>query len=145
MGDVFDSYEKLFSDQALEILDNLDHDPNATYFYELMSGAFLWSDDFPDDTTDDWRIVHEGSTYRYLLALRREVTLGRTSRENHPIWVQVTAKAPNWPGLRQDRLAGRIVSRLKAAIRLSNYEIEKHFEADEAEADAENARSNPHN
>ncbi len=59
-----------------------------------MSGGFLWSDEFPERNSKEWLVVGHDDIYRYLLAVRREVTLGRTERENHPLWQQVIKEAP---------------------------------------------------
>ena len=132
MSDIIDDLDKVFSKKAIQILNNMEFDENATYFYEVMSGGFLWSDEFPDIASDEWKNFEHDFIYRYLLALRREVMLWTKDKEKHPLWKQVLSEAPQWPGLKQERLSGRIVKRLKAAIRLSNYEIEKAFnEADE--------------
>jgi len=43
---------QLFNQRQLEILNDHNYDPDATYFYELMSGAFLWSDELPKVSSD---------------------------------------------------------------------------------------------
>jgi hypothetical protein len=125
MEDPLDKLDKLFSKRAIQILDQMEFDESASYYYEIMSGGFLWSDEFPDINSDEWKDFGHDFIYRYLLALRRDVMLKHKERELHPLWQQVLTEAPNWPGLREERLTGRIVRRLKAAIRKSNYEIEK--------------------
>lgn len=132
MDDPIDRLDKVFSRKAIQILNAMPFDENATYFYELMAGGFLWSDEFPEIDSNKWKDFGHDDVYRYLLAIRREIMLGNEDRKQHPLWKQVKTYAPSWPGLRQERLTGRIVNRLKAAIRKSNYEIEKAFnEADD--------------
>ena len=136
MNDPLDNLEKVFSKKAIQILNNMEFDKDATYFFEVMSGGFLWSDEFPDSESSDWKDFQHDYIYRYLLALRRQIMLEREGKQQHPLWIQVTTKAPNWPGLRHERLTGRIVRRLRAAIRKSNYEIEKAFEECEDDSDS---------
>lgn len=105
------------------------YDPDATYFYELMSGAFLWSDELPKVSSDLGRDFYDDHyVFRFLLAHRHDLTLDEPPRDDfdgNAIWQQVKKHAPNWPGLQEKRYTGRIVKRLKAAKRLSNYQLDK--------------------
>lgn len=111
-----------FSEAALAILDSMPVDPQATYFYEHLSGGFIWRDEFPDMNLNsrEWDIVSHDYLYRYLVRIRRCITLGQAELESHPLWQQVVNRAPNWPGLLVERRAGRIVKRLRAAERLAD-------------------------
>ncbi len=116
---------KTFSDAALAILDALPVDPNATYAYEHLSGGFYWSDEFPSFDSADWQIVRHDDLYRFLIRIRRCITLGDDSVESTPLWQQVMAHAANWPGLLPERRSGRIVKRLVAAERLADRCLKK--------------------
>ena len=109
-----------FSDQALAILNALPVDPDATYAYEHLSGGFMWTDEFPPLRSADWKIVRHDYIYRYLINMRRCITLGDSALESTPLWLQVVNNAPDWPGLLPERRTGRIVKRLLAAERLAH-------------------------
>ena len=114
-----------FSDAALAVLDAMSVDPNATYSYEHLSGGFWWSDEFPRILSPEWGVVSHDYLYRYLLNFRRQITLGESEIESHPLWEQVVNHAPTWPGLLPERRAGRIVKRLRAAVRAAHRRYEK--------------------
>ena len=135
MTDIIDKFDSLFSSNALTILDSMIYDASATYRYDVMSGGFFWSDEFPERNTPEWKEIQYNDVYRLLLAIRREITLGHMSYESHPLWAQVASEAPNWPGLHHERHRGRIVNRLKAAIRISNNKIDKLFGDSKGQAD----------
>ncbi len=107
----------LFSDAALAVLNGMAFDADAAYSYEHMSGGFVWSDEFPKLFTPDWTTVSHDYLYRYLIQFRRKITLGIANADDLPLWQQVIANAPNWPGLALERRTGRIVKRLEAAER----------------------------
>ena len=109
-----------FSDAAIAILNSMVVDPDATYSYEHLSGGFYWSDEFPPTDSPDWDIVGHDYLYRFLIRIRRCITLGDDSVAATPLWQQVLVDAPNWPGLLPDRRSGRIVKRLLAAERLAD-------------------------
>ena len=120
-----ENYEGLFSDGALRILNCMQLDEDATYFYDMMAGGFVWSDEFPDIRSEKWKIFRQGLVFRYLIALRRQITLEYEGMGIHPLWLQVVQEAPNWPGLIIERRTGRIVKRLKAAERKLAYELDQ--------------------
>jgi len=120
---------RLFNQRQLEILDTQEFDPVATYHFDVMSGSFRWSDEFPDrfgklkeDVFSDYYV------FRLLLAHRHDLTLDEPPRDDfdgNAIWQQLKKHAPNWPGLREERYTGRIVKRLKAAKRLFSSQFDK--------------------
>ena len=122
-----------FSDAALALLDAMPLDPNATYSYEHLSGGFVWSDEFPRISTPEWNIVSHDDLYRHLWHIRRLITLGDTDLESLPLWQQLVNHAPSWPGLLPERRTGRIVKRLRAAVRLAErcYNKDDWADADE--------------
>ena len=121
-----------FSEAALAVLDAMAVDPNATYFYEHLSGGFIWRDEFPELCTPEWRVVSHDCIYRFLVHIRCRITLGDAELELHPLWQQVVNGATNWPGLLLERRSGRIVKRLRAAERLAE-RCYKKIEAEDLE------------
>jgi len=103
-----------------------------------MSGSFLWSDEFPEENPEGVDFYDDNYCYRFLITYRRSLTLGEPKEEWSHLWQQVQISAPNWPGLRKSRYTGRIVSRLKAAIRISSYKMAKDF-AEQADISLEEA------
>lgn len=110
----------LFTAAALRILNGMPADPNPQYFYEHLSGGFVWSDEFPELLTPEWDTVSHDYVYRFLVHIRRCITLGDMELESCSLWQQVLNHAPNWPGLLPARRTGRIVRCLRAAERLAD-------------------------
>lgn len=115
---MLDEPETSLSEAALAILDHMRFDPAASYFYDHLAGGFVWSDEFPP-LGPDRRIVSSGYLERYIIHIRRCITLGETELLSFYLWRQLEEGAPNWPGLRIERRTGRIVKRLRAAERLA--------------------------
>jgi hypothetical protein len=107
------------SDEALRILNAMPFDPNAKHDYEHMSGGMVWSDELPRFGSREWQAVSEGYAYRFLIAARRDITLGVPSPRFQSMWQQVEMFAPNWPGLRPERRSLEVRKRLLAAERLA--------------------------
>ena len=68
-------------------------DSDASYGYEHLSGGFHWSDEFPDVGTREWKVVSEGYLYRFLIAARRDITLGEPSPRFQLVWQEVEKHA----------------------------------------------------
>jgi hypothetical protein len=114
-----------FSAPALAILNAMPADPDATYAYEHLSGGFVWSDELPDIRSADWKIVRHDYIYRFLINLRRCITLGDASLESTPLWQQMVNDAPAWPGLLPERRTGNVAKRLLATERLAHRSYER--------------------
>jgi hypothetical protein len=93
-------------------------DPAARGRFDMMSGGLIWSDEFPRPGSTAWPAVSHKWIYRFLLAYRASVTLGKERAELRPVWEQVARHAPNWPGLRADRRGEEAHRRLRAALRV---------------------------
>jgi hypothetical protein len=119
------------SGKALEILNAMPLDPNATHAYEHLSGGMLWSDEFPDVGSRDWEAVSVGFLYRFLIAARRDITIGAASPRFQELWRLVETHSPNWPGLRPERRSEGMRKRLLAAERLAKRCYEKTFDGEE--------------
>ncbi len=114
-----------FSDSALAILNAMPFSPDATIAYAHLAGGLVWSDEFPDVNSPAWKIVSHDEVYRYLIRIRRCITLDDSHLQQLPLWQQVAQFSPNWPGLRADRRTGPIVKRLRAAERLADRCLDK--------------------
>ena len=60
----------LFTAAALEILDRRIHDAGERGFFDLMSGALVWADEFPRTGSPGWWTVAEHGRARALVAYR---------------------------------------------------------------------------
>ena len=72
-------------------------DPAARVFYELMSGALIWSDETNDETP-----VYVIWALRQLFAYRAQLILDN-AQPNDEFWDQCVKLFPNWIGFRPDR------------------------------------------
>lgn len=85
-----------------------------------MSGGLLWPDEFPPLNSPEWELVATQWVYRFLIAYRASITLGQERAEFKPVWDQVAAAAPRWPGLRAERRGSDALHRLRAALRVQD-------------------------
>jgi hypothetical protein len=109
---------RLFSVAALEVLDQMPHDPTARGRYEWLSGGLMWPDEFPRPGSAARAIIGASDLYRFLLAYRASITLQPERAKPYHLWEQLTQHAPNWPGLRPERRGELAARRLWAAHRL---------------------------
>jgi hypothetical protein len=72
--------------------------PDAKVFYELMSGALVWSDETTDDTP-----TKLFDALRMLWAYRISLILGDPKDSYRPLWEHAESLAPNWIGFRPER------------------------------------------
>ena len=121
-----------FTAAALAEFDRMQFDPAATYAYKHLGGGFVWSDEFPSISSDEWKILSHDDLYRYVIHIRRCITLGDEELLSFPLWRQLEQNAPHWPGLRSDRRTGRISKRLLAAERLAQRCCDKLFDEPES-------------
>jgi hypothetical protein len=87
--------------RAVEYIRALEHDPQATRGYELLSGEFLWSDEgfgHPDMPREAGRLLRDLSLYR------GSVIRGKPYWRMSRLWHRLRADCPNWPGFRSERL-----------------------------------------
>jgi hypothetical protein len=117
-----------FSDEALQVLNRMPFDPNATHCFEHLAGGMLWSDEFPTLGTSEWFLVSARALNRFLIAARHDITLGESTPRFQGIWQQVEKHAPDWPGLRSERRSEPIRKRLLAAKRLAARCYERLFD-----------------
>lgn len=121
-----------FTDAALAVFDRMPFDPAATYAYEHLAGGFVWTDEFPPVSSDNWKSLSHDDLYRFVIHIRRSITLGNEELLSLPLWRQLEQHAPHWPGLRPERRTGRIRKRLLAAERLAERCYDKLFDEPES-------------
>jgi len=72
-------------------------DPSASVFYELMSGALIWSD---ERDASPFEVV---SALRAIFAYRTGLIIGKPRPELEPLWQHALSLFPQWIGFRPDR------------------------------------------
>jgi hypothetical protein len=92
----------LFPDEALGLLREARHDPEAERGFNKASGAFLWSDELLHRARP---LCAKGGSHAelYLLRYRRSLICGEPIEEYRRPWDQLRAACPDWPGFRPER------------------------------------------
>jgi len=94
--------EMLFPDEAFALLQQARWDASATRQYEIMSGGFAWSDEWPSDVA--YLCVERGSwAFRYVMGYRASLIRGAPREELRAPWDQLLRECPEWPGFRPER------------------------------------------
>jgi hypothetical protein len=72
--------------------------PSPSVFYDIMSGALIWSDETTSTTPIQviWAL-------RYVVAYRTSLMLNKPREELKAAWDQAVSLFPNWVGFRLDR------------------------------------------
>jgi hypothetical protein len=92
----------LLPDDALDILRGAVWNPQAERFYEVMSGAFWWTDELVREASR--ACMAKGNwAFRYLMGYRASLIRGAPDDRLRPAWDQVRRECPTWPGLRPER------------------------------------------
>ena len=108
----------LFPEEALKYLRATIFVPNATRGFEMMSGGFWWSDEFPKAALDacfdqlNW-------AWRRVIAYRTSLIVGQPRDEFKAVWEQLERECPNWPGHRTERRSPELLPDL--ALRMREY------------------------
>jgi hypothetical protein len=106
--------------------------PNAAPFYELMSGALIWSDETTRETS-----VYVIWALRSLFAYRTQLMLSGSEPDN-PFWDECVAKFPRWIGFLPERRTA--TPALLAEYRRGNVSMKWCLRRIEREMDAEKER-----
>ncbi len=80
----------LFPEQAIEVLRQARHDPNATMGYEMISGGIEWS----DERSVDFHVACRGVGCQYaghVFAYRTSLLVGKPREELRFAWDEVLA------------------------------------------------------
>lgn len=72
---------------------------DAVPFYELMSGAIIWTDERPPFETGTLEL----GSLRMIWNYRTSVFLGQPRMEYKELWETAFSLAPNWPGFATSR------------------------------------------
>ena len=100
----------------------LRYDPNAIRSLELLSGAFVWSDEKPSTENSEGPRVIE--FLKVLIAYRASVIQGNPNKDLERIWDEFAEACPTWPGLRPERAD----CSLKEALDFENAAMIHEFE-----------------
>ena len=121
----------MFTPEGLATLDRQPYDPAVKASYDLLADGLFWRDEMPSGFVQlgPSGILPDRVAYGCLIAYRAALTLGAAS-PFRPVWEQVVAFAPNWPGLRPERRGEKARKRLLAAKRRADAcldELEKQM------------------
>ena len=125
--------------KVIETLQTQRYDPQATRNFELLSGAFFWSDEVPSID----RISKElyGATLFHLKPIfcyRASLIRGEPDKRFRGKWEFLQQECPSWPGFRPERQSQDLRAELKESCERSAREVERLFRAcDKAKGIAE--------
>jgi hypothetical protein len=108
----------LFPDEALAVLREARHDPDAARAYEAAPGGFVWSDELLHRVHAACA-EHDSRADFYLVAYRASVTRGDPIDEFRVPWDQLRSACPDWPGFRPGRSGPRLARSLAWERRLA--------------------------
>ena len=99
-------------DKDYKVLRICIYDENATRFYDLFRGGFVWSDETPGFTNGclplNYGLLVE------IIAYRASLTAGKPRIEFEEHWNTLKSVCPSWPGFREERIYGQIERDYKA-------------------------------
>jgi hypothetical protein len=103
--------------------------PEATCDYDMMSGALIWSDEFPEFGV--LRQVPGWSVIRFVFRFRTTLILGEPKEEFREFWDEGLRLFPGWPGF----APGRRSSELRAVFHEMSGPANADFDEIEREMD----------
>jgi hypothetical protein len=104
-----------FPEKAVAVLRAARFDPSATPSLELLSGAFIWSDERYLEFVA--YCSHDGVlTYWEPVIYRSSLILGRPDAESRSGWKELRQACPNWPGFRAERSSESLRKDLERAL-----------------------------
>lgn len=105
----------------VHLFQNLRYDPNASRYVELLSGAFIWSDESPPRLNVE--NVQAFELLKVLAGYRASVIRGAPNAHLAPTWLAFMEACPTWPGFRPERAD----SSLKDALDAENDGLSPHL------------------
>lgn len=81
----------------IAVLRETKYDPNARREYDMMAGAYMWTDEAPGP------FPTIPPHFRLLTAYRASLILGEPRTEFEWLWRKVLRGCPEWPGFRPER------------------------------------------
>ena len=95
-------------------LESRPHRWMAMPFYDGLSGALIWTDEWPDVTVGSLQVTEVG-LLRLLLAYRGSLIAGAPILEWSACWNDAQRAAPSWPGFRRRRCRrSRVLARYQS-------------------------------
>ncbi len=109
------------------LMRKLRKDPNATFSYDLLSDALIWSDEFPEfrilRTIPHWHVI------RLVFNYRSSIILGAPATDWQAYWDLAFELFPNWPGFEPIRRSPALREPLEEMQAGSMKEIEEGLES----------------
>jgi hypothetical protein len=116
------------------LMRELAQNPRATCYYEMLSDALVWSDEFPDFAA--LRLVPDWDVIRFVFYFRTTVILGEPDENMREYWNEALQLFPDWPGFAPERQSTALhaVFRQKSAwARAEIEEIEREMDREAGE------------
>ena len=99
------------------------HSPQATCYYEVMSDALVWSDEFPKGRgflkIPGWSII------RVVLGFRTELILGQPNEQFWEYWDEALRLFPEWPAFDPKRRSPELREVFREMSASSNAELDE--------------------
>ena len=88
------------------LMRNLVRSPRATFSYDMLSDALIWSDEFPKPgvlaQVPGWDVI------RFVLHFRTTLILGEPYEEYREYWDEALRLFPEWPGFAPERRSSEL-------------------------------------
>ncbi|MBW1814746.1 MAG: hypothetical protein JRJ39_14070 [Deltaproteobacteria bacterium] len=120
------SAQLLSVDKFVDHFKPLLYDPNAIRSLELLSGAFVWSDEQP--ATENIEGLKVIEFLKVLIAYRASVIRGDPAKDLERTWNEFAEACPTWPGLRPERADCSLKETLDAENAGMIRELERLFD-----------------
>lgn len=108
------------------ILQNLRLSSNATFFYDIMSDALVWTDETPP--LGGSYTVHHTWYLRPVFRYRSSLIEGIPDSRFEPAWIEALSLFPTWIGFLTDRRSSSHAAALQSMRTAANKEM-KDIEA----------------
>jgi hypothetical protein len=105
--------------RLIKQLSGLTMKPDAVREYELLSDAFVWSDETPKVKGSP------PAAFRHLLAYRSFLIRGKSHELLRRVWENVQAACPTWPGFRAERCSPTLARELERFSRRGLKEVKR--------------------
>jgi hypothetical protein len=94
--------------ELAEAVADLSVDEDANVYYEQMSGALVWTDEFPKPRPPRPMPPRDViGCLRFILRYRTTVIIGEPDKMLEFFWNEAQRRCPNWPGFRPERRSAR--------------------------------------
>ncbi|WP_143206511.1 hypothetical protein [Singulisphaera sp. GP187] len=103
----------------------------ATFSYEMMSGALVWSDELPEFRV--LKLINHWQVIRFVLRFRTTLILEEPDEQFRKFWDEAHRRFPEWPGFAPKRRS----SQLREAFLIMESRAFAEFQEMDQEADEE--------